>query len=216
MRKYWVTLIVGCFLISSVVVSTAQAERKSLKKPSEGSGEIQITDSKITLVPTLVAGKLTGAPTEYLTEMKDQILYGVGLCVDYNFAPKIVFGGRMEFLWKSIPYDGYGPITTTNFSAYSMYRFSLSTQRSAFNRPEVGFVSGSMSIDGGSSYDLGSHPFIRIGLGVFSYTGSSMNNRLELYYKRILTDESDLDHVLYQAWENFGYIGFELGIGFPL
>ncbi len=208
------TATVLFFLIST---SAFSAGRKKRERPPQKPANI--TESRIQIVPKFTGGLLTGEIGDMVSGLSDgdadRSVAGFSLGMERYLNPKSAVGINLEVVWWYALADEGWPFRNTSYSASWMYRPSPTARTSIYVRPEIGFVSMRFSYRG-ARLGLDTHPFVRLGVGLFRYTSSSTNTRLELYFKNIFCEGHEYDPDDEPLGWNVQYIGLDLGIGIPI
>jgi len=211
-------LIVMAFLIVVVMTTDCLAYRQRGRKPESKPAKIFHTD--FALVPKLTGGYVLGGAADAIEEYEgdewqNKLIYGVGMAFEYYLKPKYAAAFNLEALWKKLPGDDYNTIRILTYSTYAMYRFTPQRGASYYMKPEMGFITA--SVPDCSSLELGTHFFVRMGLGYFRYTSGWTNVRMEVYYKIAFTSDYE-DHWFGGSRVNFDvqYLCLEVGFGIPL
>ncbi len=204
-------IIIGC------LAPCVHAERRGLRKPSERY--FTVGHAKLALAPRLMIGKVTGKASELLGDrLQDKIAFGFGGTVEFTVTPFWVVGSGFDAIWMNLPYDDIRPIRMFCYSASVMYKCSPMSRNSVYLRPELGLISGVLpeyfnSTEGDTDLKLGTHTYLKLGLGVFSHTTPNMNIRTELFYRVVFTSDHQLEQLRYTIDDNAEQIGIDIAFG---
>ena len=220
MKRLHIILVIALLVSALLPVEAVRADRPRLKKPSELASKPR-KPTLVALVPRLTAGKLTGDASRLLgDEMSDKMVYGLGLSAEYSIRPGIAAGITFDMLWKDLPLDNVNSIRVMAFGLCGLVRFAPKSRNSGFARMELGMARGalpdyfSQPQNGTTDLLLGTHPFVRIGIGITSYP----DVRLEFYYRNVFCKGHRLDQLFWynEIPYNANQIGLEVAFGIRL
>jgi len=189
----------------------------------EESSKPNVRQIKFNVVPFLTVAKTTGKASEYLEYLSDnfadKILYGGGVGFYYHPHPGYAVGLNVEYLVKDIPETDLDAARGFQYSGSFILFLRELHKAMPYLRAEFGVVTAKVPNypQDGENMDLGSHPVIRLGFGLFAFTSSHTNTRIELYYKTAFSSGHRIeDFYSYKIDFNAECIGVELGVGIPL
>ena len=210
------TIGLSLIIALGLCVSDGHAKRKKGERPPQKPA--QIRDATLMIVPRLTAGSVIGKAGDYSGDrLQDKIVYGAAISFEYHFSRAHAVGLNFDIVFKDMNNYNLNAIRMFSYSASYLFRFSPGKRRSGYLRPEIGFIKGTLPDYFGRNLDLDTHPYLRLGLGIFDYTASRTNTRFEIFYKRVISSGHELD-VLSGGEINFNAqeIGIEFGLGIPL
>jgi len=216
MYRIATTITISLIFALGLCVSDGYAVRKKGERPPQKPA--QIRDATLMLVPRLAVGFVVGKAGDYSGErMQDKVVYGGAISLEYHLSRAHAVAFSFDVAAKDMNNYDLRTIRMFSYSVGWFYRFSPGKRRSGYIRPELGLIKGTLPDYYGSDLDLGTHPYLRLGLGLFGYTSGRTNTRFEVFYKRAITSGHELD-VMSGGEINFNAqeIGFELGLGVPL
>ena len=201
-----------CCLVGSV-----NAERTRLSKP--GQREFETRPTKYRLGARFNAGSFTGEGAdkieEYSTDFADKVVYGLGVVAEYNFKPSVAIGLSFDYGWKTPVVDGMESIPYYSFAGALTYTLSPQKRSTFYGRSEFGFTHFEYE-----SNDLGTHGYMRFGLGQVYATAPTTSARFEFYYKHHLSKGYEFTEPTGLPFGeiefNIDWIGFEIGFLFGL
>jgi len=214
------TLIVVLFG-SGLLISTALAE--PISKPDQMDFEIK--HSKFAFVPKITGGVVTGAAADAIKDYDGSLgarfLYGGGISAEYNVSKEFAVGLDFEVAYKNIPRSSLESIRGISFGLSGIFKIRPENKSSAFIGG--GFGRTSMTIPGcytfgsrrNTSLELGTFDYLKIGLGLINYIGSTSTSRTEIYFRTFYTDGASVP-VFGQVDFNTTYVGLELAWGIGL
>ena len=166
----------------------------------------------------LLQGKAKEYADEYIPGMKNQLVYGGGILVEDYLKPNLVLGFSFQAIWKNIPDYDFGPGRGFAYSISTLYKHTPLSRTSLFGRLEIGFIKVSLLNYSDSTFNLDSHLFHRLGLGIASYTATGTSFTFELYYRVIHSDgyETDLPLIYQEVDFNLSHYGIEIGVTVPI
>ncbi|MDH3891580.1 MAG: hypothetical protein OEV49_10900 [candidate division Zixibacteria bacterium] len=215
--KHQLTTSVLLTALTLCLAGSINAERPRLSKPA---GKVfNIRHTSYMFVPKLTSGMLVGPVADLLGGYNDAraelILFGGGVSLERYFSPRLGIGLSLEAVWRVGRGTGLSPARIESIGGYGLYRFAPDSRSSLFTKLEVGSVSGHYRWMSGNR-SLGRHPFIRVGIGQFYFTGATTNARFELFYKYAFTEGNSLPNRRTEIGFNAACVGFEaaFGLGF--
>jgi hypothetical protein len=217
-----ITLMASLTLVLGLLVTNSYADRTGLKKPSEK--QVRIYQARVMLVPKVTGGKVIGEASRRLGDrIQDKLVFGLAVSAEYYIDPGLAIGLNFDIIWKDLPFDDVKNIRTFSRSLSALYRPLPDSRRSIYFRPELGMISGTLpdyfggSSGTGADLDLGTHTYIKLGVGLFAYGATRINTRFEFYYRRVFCEGYKLEQ-LYDAllYDDAEQIGIDIGVGIPL
>ena len=203
-----------------VLMWTAVAEAGKQDKPSTECDSARIVDVKLNLVPHVTGGFVVGKAADllgrYSNDATGKFLYGCGVSLGYYLSPKTALSLSLEYAIKPMPGDDDDLGRGLFYSAGLIYNFQTTVREIPYARLETGLLSASHPRDGGD-LNLETIPFLRGGLGFFTFTTGAVNLRFELYYLHAFTEGTTVDDLGDYYVDFFARcVGLEIGIGIPL
>ena len=185
---------VAVILVSVLMAGSTHAERKRLSKPSERHFEVQPKQVYVGLKLTggMVTGEIADKTDAAGGTFSDKLWYGVALDGDYFVRPHLAAGASVEMGWKVVKGGESPDIKLYSYALHTLYRFNPLGKRSVYLRPEIGLIKGTEPIENGDDKDLGSHTFLRFGLGDWLCTGPTTLINIEVYYKYAFSKDAKL------------------------
>ncbi|UCG60849.1 MAG: hypothetical protein JSV52_11020 [Candidatus Zixiibacteriota bacterium] len=214
------TRTAAAIIISLVFIAiAAQAEvTDSSRTPS---GVVYVSDVKLNLIPFISCGLVVGEAADYIeylsNDVTDKLIYGGGMSLVYFPAPAVGLGLNIEYGLKTIPLGdetGRGWFYSTSLIG----NFRTEHRTTPYARIDFGFVTGKYP-DYYENIDLklGTHPFLRFGLGMFSFLTGKLSIRTELYYMTAFSEGYEIEGLFNREIPfNASSFGVELGMGIPL
>lgn len=179
MKHQLTTSLLITVLVFSLVGSV-NAERTRLSKPSKRDFETRAT--KYLLGAKFNAGSVIGEGAdeieEHSTDFADKLVYGLGLVTEYNLKPSVAIGINFDYGWKSPVVDSMESLTFYSLAGSFSYKLNPQNRSTLYGRTEIGFTHFQYEDN-----DLGTHNYLRLGLGQIYATGPTTVARFELYYK---------------------------------
>ena len=189
-----VRFVVMTLLAILFIAGQSEAGRSRLSKPSERTFDIRQTRYQVgaKFSTGVVIGEAADAVRKASGGFAEKLIYGFGLLGEYTLKPTMTLGIIAEIGWKT-PLDVRDEsIRLTSFGGSFSYRFSPGGRSSLYSRIEGGVLMGTYPRDDNDA-DLGSHPYVRIGIGQVYHTGPVTSAQFELYYKRAFSDGYELE-----------------------
>ena len=214
------TLIVLLFG-SDQLMPTAFAEPNS----NPDQMDFEIKHSKFALVPKITVGIVTGAAADAIKAYDDdfgaKFLYGGGISGEYNVSRKFAVGIDFGVAYKSIPKSSLESIRGISFGLSGIFKFRPENKSSVFIGGGLGRTK--MTIPGyyafgsrpSTGLELGTFDYLKIGIGMQNYFGSTNTSRSEIYFRTFFTDGATVP-VVGQVDFNTTYVGLELAWGIGL
>ncbi|UCG60850.1 MAG: hypothetical protein JSV52_11025 [Candidatus Zixiibacteriota bacterium] len=210
--KRYVQLIVIPLLV--LVVTQEVAAGKRDKRPEKVKKEFVAKPMKYGFTAFLTGGYTTKDPKFHdvtgFQEVGDRLVYGGG--VSFEVYPKQVYavGFSFEYLFKQIPETQLKDVRAVVYSGTFAYFPRVLRRTMPYGRVSLGFASLTWpEYLGGDNMDMGTHMVFRLGIGLFTHTGSFTNTRFEVYYNLMSSDGLDLI-------KDYGpYLGVSIGVGIP-
>lgn len=223
-----VIMAISCTLL---LEAPALARREKRQRPKRKVFTIKQT--QFTVASRLTAGVLSGSAASDIERIRkgaaERMFYGLGVTVEYNLTVKSAIGLNTEVLWKKLPSVNKEaekkPIRAVALSGSWLLNFSSLKRNSVYARVEMGSLWAKIpeyfatAQNGTRDLNLGRRSFFRIGLGLLTYTGPTTATRIEIYHKRIFSNEFPVDQLSYQSDPyrfDITSIGLELALGFGL
>lgn len=215
--KHRVVVSVLIAALTFSLVGSAQAERKRLSKPSKREFETRAT--KYRLGGKFNAGSFTGEAAdkieEYSTDFADKVVYGLGFVAEYNVKPSVAIGLGFDYGWKTPVVDGMESIPYYSYACALTYTLSPQKRSTFYGRSEFGFSHFQYK-----DSDLGTHSYLRLGLGQIYATGPTTVARFGFYYKHHFSKGYEFTEPTGLPFGeidfNIDWIGFEISFLFGL
>lgn len=193
------------------LVGTVNAERTRLSKPSKREFETRAT--KYLFGARFNAGSFTGEGADvieqYSTDFADKVVYGLGMVAEYKFRPSVAIGLNLDYGWKTPVVDGMESITYYSLAGSLSYTLSPQNRSTFYGRAEFGFTHFEYE-----NSDLGTHNYLRLGLGQVYATAPTTAARFEFYYKHHFSKGYEFTN---RTGLPFGEIAFDIDwIGFEI
>ena len=179
-------------------------------------------DFKLNLTPYITSAVLAGGAEQQISELSNdfsaKLIYGFGTTLSYHNNPSFGLGLSVEYSFKNIPTEPEVTAKGWLFAIGVTYYSRTHVKAIPYARLDAGLVTAKISdYFGDEDLKLGTHPFLRLGFGMLTIMSSSVNTRLEIYYRIAFSSKHDLDQM---GEQDIGFdgkcVGLELGVGFPL
>ena len=142
----------------------------------------------VMIEPYVTGGLLFGEAVEPIEDGWRKAVYGFGLSGDYRLSTRFRICLVSELVWNKPDDHEDAIVRMWSWRAGGMFIIRPESKSSVYLRGEAGFGSiRATAID----RDLGTHATIRVGIGLQSFTRSSLATRTELYYRAVLTEGYD-------------------------
>ncbi|UCE24724.1 MAG: hypothetical protein JSU74_01350 [Candidatus Zixiibacteriota bacterium] len=179
-------------------------------------------DFRLNLVPYVTSAVLAGEADERIGELSNdfssKLVYAFGTTLNLHTVPSFALGLSIEYSFKNIPMEDEVTAQGWLISVGGTYYSRTHIKAIPYARLDAGLVTAKISdYFENDDLKLGTHPFMRFGFGMLTIMSSSVNTRLEIYYKIAFSSNHELDRL---GDQEIGFdgkcVGLEFGIGFPL
>ncbi|MBU2652499.1 MAG: hypothetical protein KKA81_16355 [Bacteroidetes bacterium] len=203
-------------LIFTLQASSVESARRDTS-PIKPRKDLKLEPKAFVIAPYLTGGILVGDTVSTLIPDRGRrALYGLGLRVEYVLRPFLRLGLSGEALYAKVAEVDAGRGRALKLGAGAMWLIYPSRPGSFFGRAEGGLVKVDATnySDGG----LGTHPYLRFGLGHQLYSTPTVATRVELYYETALSKGTELSGSLFRGEIpiNAQAIGLEFSVAFGL
>ena len=207
-------------LVLCIILGTQFAHAGKRDKPKFESKPASIRDIKLNLVPNFNLGVVVGDAADVIErwggENPDKLLYGAGLSLVYYPTPRFGLGFNVTREFKVLPGEDTPSGRGWFYSSSLIYNLRPLSKAYPYARIDGGFLTGSYPRTG-VDLDLGTHTYMRVGLGLFAYSSGKINMRYEIYYQRAFSEGSTVEDLGdYEIDFMAECIAVEFGIGIPL
>lgn len=214
-----VKIVTAVCLLVLVQATVTRAGKQD--KPLTESDSARIVNVRLNLVPHVTGGFVVGKAADllgqYSHDATGKFLYGCGISLGYYVNPNVALSLSLEYALKPLPGDDDGLGRGLFYSAGLIYNFQTTVSEIPYARLETGMLSASYPRDGVADFNLETIPFLRGGLGFFTFTSGAVNLRFELYYLHAFTEGTTVDDLGDYYVDFFARcVGLEVGIGIPL
>lgn len=210
------------------------ARTRREKRHTREKKEFTIKPTRLTVVPRLMAGILTGSAASDIKDINagnsNLVLYGLGVAVEYNPAVQSALGLNVEVDWKKLPTaikeSDKKSVRAIAVSGSWLFRFLPLNRNSVYTRTELGVMWARIpdyfvpvQRNGSNDLRLGRRSYFRVGIGLMTYNTPTAAMRIEVWHKTVLSGEfPDGQH--YDRLSRYRYsitsVGLELAFGFGL
>ncbi|UCD64590.1 MAG: hypothetical protein JSW34_03910 [Candidatus Zixiibacteriota bacterium] len=211
--------ILGLLILLLALLAPQVSGRKE-DKPKMESKAANIRNIKINFVPFLTGGFVIGETARKIEDYggagTDKLLYGFGASLCYLPRPRFTVAVNLEYAYKELPGADIGTGRGWFYSGSFIYNLRTFAKRIPYLRFDAGMVSGKWPRSG-PDLKVGTHPYVRMGIGVFSFTAGSTNTRVEAYYIHAFSEGYEIEQLSdYEVDFNAQCLGVEFGVGFPM
>lgn len=197
-------------MLSLLIYSTTEASRKKRIKPP--SKHITIEHKHFAIAPYFTGGWIIGEGADYI-ESNNKALYGLGSIFIYQWKPKFGFFGDLEVVYGNVSDSSITKYRVSSYSAGILFTLSPNNKSSMYLKGEYG---NSNIRATKAKEDYGTHSFIKFSIGSRIYSNSTIATMLDIYYKRILNKDKDLDYYFVRKEIDAEYIGLIFSVSFGL
>lgn len=199
------------------LVGSVNAGRQRLSKPSQREFEPRATT--YLLGAKFYAGSVTGEGADEIkkwsSDFSDRMVYGLGLFGDYRIVSSIMVGVTGEYGWKTPVVTEMEAIKYYSYAGTLTYTLRPENRSTLYARSEFGFTHFKYEDN-----DLGTHSYLRFGLGQVYATAPTTAARFEFYYKHHFSEGHELTGTSGIPFSeipfNIDWIGFEISFLFGL
>ncbi len=225
-----IPLRVICLMLAVLLAASAVegSTRKRAKKEREAKNHKEIPWEQppygFAITPRLAVGSLIGQAAETVSGISrnwgDNIFYGIGLGAEYYPSAAAALALNVDIIWKHLPIEDLNAIRIMEYSGSWLWRLSPRRRSSFFTRLTMGLASAKLTdVKGtGVNVTLDTKPFIRVGLGEYRHTTSSMSLRTEVYYQVVFTNGAEIKSFVgnYEVDFDAQCAGLRLSLGIHL
>ena len=204
-----------CVLAIALFVAAIAASESCADDPASGARY------RLMLAPHATVGYVLQGADELEYDKYLLLLYGGGLSAETGLSSRSYVGARCELLWKVHPLKGVRFIRGASWDLTWLWLMNPGKRTTFYAAPALGLIHiwwpdvPETYHKDANDWDLGTHVFIRLGCGHQIWCRNGLVNRLEVYFKWILSKGSE-EAQLARHDENVLYLGLSLTIGIPL
>ncbi|MBU8933153.1 MAG: hypothetical protein KOO62_04015 [candidate division Zixibacteria bacterium] len=176
MHTYITSLLFGLVAVT-LCFSTSDASRRKHEKPPKK--QIEIKHSVLTVIPSLTVGGLTHIGN-------GRLVYGAGMALELTASLNARIGINVDALYATQEILSSDKIRGIGHSWSLCWLFTPKNRTSYFLNGKLGTIE-IKELE--STDDARKYTFFEIGLGHRVYSRSTISNRFEVYFRRILTYE---------------------------
>jgi hypothetical protein len=142
------------------------------------------------MLVSFTGGTLVGGVAKHYEspqgDFGDKLLFGFGAGYEYRLAGVWSLGLNLRIVWKSLPHDPNlrNWLIVQFYSGSCLVRLSPKSRSSPYLRVETGLATTKSAI-----WNIGTRPYLRLGLGEWFSTSRKTTGRFELYWKIIFTKD---------------------------
>ena len=206
--KYVNIIIIS--LLSIFIFSNADAAREDKIKPPQKDVKIKYT--RFSIAPYLTGGWIIGDGADYI-ESNYKALYGLGTSFSYNLKPKFSLFAGLEVVYGNVSEFNSTKYRVISYTGGLYFTFSPTKKSSMYLKGETGYAQVRATNAG---LDYGTHPFVKLGIGNRIFSSPTIATWIEIYYKRILNNDKDLEYYFIEEGIDAEYVGLLISVSFGI